>query len=261
VAIGATTFEIYLGPEAMLGGMLGIGDPNFDAFPSADIAAGKVFLALDCGGFGDPVEIVKVTALVPGGGTGRYQVTAVRGQWGTIDAAHDAWSTSGVQSVCAMFSSDTLARVGLPAPFAEEKFLLQPALAGRRADITTLTPISINVAVNDTPPPQNLRAFDDRLNPAYTTGQNIPFAWDLTAFDPEFTLVTELTCAELEIYDAAGTTLMTTIFPGLGVQTYLWTNVDLVTVLGSETDFHVRAYQSVNGVRSATYATLFVRKI
>lgn len=261
VAMGATTFEVYLGPEAMLGGMLGIGDTGFGSFSSSDIDAGKVYLALDVGGFGDPVEIVLVTGLVPGGGTGRYSLTVVRGQWGTSDVAHDGWATIGVQSSCAMLNTDDLARVGVDAPFDAEFFLLQPAIAGRRADITTLVPIEIDRSLSATPPPANLRAFDDRLNPFYTTGQAIPIAWDATIFDEERPDLAARTSTELEIWDAPNTTLKTTIVVAETIQTYTWANAALVTALGSETNFHIRAYQKLDGVRSSTYGHVLVRKV
>lgn len=257
----ATTFEVYLGPEAALGGMLGIGDDNFDSFPTADIDAGKVYLALDCGGFGDPVEIVRVTALVPGSGPGKYAVTVVRAQWSTTGVAHDGWNSSGVQSVCALFNSDELAKVDVDSAFATERFLLQPAIAGRRADITTLTPIEIDLSVNPTSPPANLRVFGDRLNPNYTTGQDIVVAWDATVIDPDRSDLVARTATDLEFYDATGVTLKATIHVGATLLTYTWTNAALVTALGSETNFHIRAYQLLDGARSSTYVTIQVLKV
>jgi hypothetical protein len=143
VAIGDTVMEVYLGPEALLTGMLGVGDTGFGSFPTIDIDAGKVFLALDAGGFGGPVEVVQVTALTPGSGPGQYAATIVRAQWGTTDVAHDGWDTVGVNSSVAMISTDDLAKIPVAAPFATESFLVQPAIAGRRCDIATVTPFDI----------------------------------------------------------------------------------------------------------------------
>lgn len=258
----ATSFDIYLGPEAALVGMLGIGEPDFDSFPTADIDAGKVYLALDAGGFGNPVEIVRVTALAPGVGTGVYTVTVVRGQWETTAVAHDGWTTIGVQASVAMFNREELATVGIEtAPFPVESFLLQPAIAGRRADITTLVPIDIGLGIVIPTPPYNLRAFGDRVNPEYSTGQDIPIAWDPTQSDPRRSDLAFRTTTELRIYDATNTTLEATITVAAEVESYTWTNAALITALGSETNFWIRAYQKLDGNYSATYALLKVRLI
>ena len=173
-------------------------------------------------------------------GTDEYRVYAIRARYDTRRATHFAGSEVFI-----------VQRSGVPAyevvgSLNPETFKLQPFIVGGRSlDLSECSPKEISMVYRGLRPwsPENLRAFDDGVNPTYTTGQNIPLTWSLTVPDPTGV---DVPGTRLDFLNNGGL-LMDSVTLDAGVTSYTWLNADLIAALGSEENFSVRAY-AVRGV-------------
>ena len=106
--------------------------------------------------------------------------------------------------------------------------------------------------------------FEDGAHPAYTTGQNIPVNWTQTSelrfgFNVTQNLESRADGVVLQVLTTAGTLKGELAFlRNAGPVTI--TNAELVVLLGSETDFKLRAFYSLAGLRSINYDEITVRR-
>lgn len=112
--------------------------------------------------------------------------------------------------------------------------------------------------------PTNLRVFEDGAHPTYTTGQAITVNWTPTSeLRFGFNATQNLDCRAdgviLQVLTTAGVLKGELAFAGnTGPGTI--TNAQLVAFLGGETDFKLRAFYSLAGLRSLNYDEITVRK-
>jgi hypothetical protein len=145
-------------------------------------------------------------------------------------------------------------------------FKQQPYLVAQELDLATCPEIAVTIQKRAQRPagPTNLRVFDDGAHPTYTSGQDIPVNWTPTS-ELRFGLnVTQnLNCRAdgviLQVLTTAGVLKGELAFAGnTGPGTI--TNAQLVAFLGGETDFKLRAFYSLAGLRSLNYDEITVRK-
>jgi hypothetical protein len=110
--------------------------------------------------------------------------------------------------------------------------------------------------------PANLTANGDGVAPTYSSGQDVVLDWDLTSegrdeAEPEVDLECRADQAVLELW--AGGVLKGTFYVNRAGP-YTLTNAALVTALGGETDFIVRAYLALGGHRSLDFDAVAVWK-
>lgn len=112
--------------------------------------------------------------------------------------------------------------------------------------------------------PTNLRVFEDGAHPTYTTGQAIAVNWTPTsALRFGFNVTQNLDCRAdgvvLQVLTTAGVLKGELAFAGNSGPAMI-TNAQLVALLGSETDFKLRAFYSLAGLRSLNYDEITVRR-
>ncbi|MBX3744126.1 MAG: hypothetical protein KF833_02350 [Verrucomicrobiae bacterium] len=147
------------------------------------------------------------------------------------------------------------------------RFKEQPYLLAHELDLATCPAIEVNIQRRAQRPaaPTNLRVFEDGAHPTYTTGQAIAVNWTPTSeLRFGFNVVQNLECRAdatvLQVLTTAGLLMGEIAFAGNAGPVTI-TNAQLVALLGSETDFKLRAYYSLAGLRSLNFDEITVRKL
>jgi hypothetical protein len=110
--------------------------------------------------------------------------------------------------------------------------------------------------------PTNLRVFDDGAHPTYATGQDIVVNWTPTSelrfgFNVVQNLETRADGVVLQVLNLADELKGELAYVGhLGPVTI--PNAQLITILGSETNFKLRAFYSLAGLRSLEHDEITV---
>lgn len=199
---------------------------------------------------------------------GKYRIFLVRERFDTVRAAHlinaEVW----------VFRLDS-------APFFEannelttQTFKLQQVIERAPEDLAGVTAVATTTTQRFWRPiePANLAAFGDKTNPTYTTGQDVPLSWTVRDLQQdgywdgwEGGQTIDGPDAVLEFWTTGGVLKQTVevVFDNsvAAASAYTLTNANLVSWIGSETSFDVRAYHRRNGFRSTRYASLRVTKI
>jgi hypothetical protein len=151
-------------------------------------------------------------------------------------------------------------------PEGTATFKEQPYLLAQELDLATCPEIAVTIQKRAQRPaaPTNLRVFEDGAHPTYTTGQDIAVNWTPTSelrfgFNVTQNLECRADATVLQVLTTAGTLKGEIAFAGnTGPVTI--PNAQLVALLGAETDFKLRAYYSLAGLRSLNFDEITVRK-
>jgi hypothetical protein len=124
--------------------------------------------------------------------------------------------------------------------------------------------VTIQKRAQRTAAPTNLRVFEDGDHPTYTTGQDITVNWTPTSeLRFGFNVTQNLDCSAdatvLQVLTTGGTLKGELAFVGNSAPVTI-PNTQLVALLGAETDFTLRAYYSLAGLRSLNFDEITVRK-
>jgi len=192
---------------------------------------------------------------------GRYTVNVLRSQLGTTRGQHDV----GAECWCVQLGELPLLEWSPPKDAASVGLKVQPRLLHREVSLADVAKITHAIQRRSLRPlgPANLSANGDGAHPTYGTGQNVVLDWTLTSearagSDPEVDLECRADACVLELW--AGAVLKATLTVNReGPHTL--TNAALVAVLGSETDFTVRAYLALGGYRSLDFDSISVTKV
>jgi hypothetical protein len=194
--------------------------------------------------------------------TGRYTLSTVRARYDTVRKTH-AINTEVFVIRKADLTSWESSRRNLVQTYKLQPFLLEQDL-----DLSEATPINVNIVRRAYRPlrPHNLRVFNDGVNPTYGTGQDIDCQLDFPSEKraaPD-TSVTENLDANLsrivvEVRAMDGMLKSTLYFDD--DNTFTITNAQIVSALGSQTDFKLRAFTERNGYRSLGFDELTVWKV
>jgi hypothetical protein len=223
-------------------------------------------LALETGYDSAFVEAVKIHEILSVWGAeliaaARYRLLAIRARYDTKRQTHDIDTEAWL-----MFREDLALRVqGMTPP--EITYKLQPFLLQSEYDVALVTPVSMTLQQRAFRPmaPLNLRVAGDGFNPTYATGSDIVAEWDAAANRSSEDPITRVLSPQidrtaLEVLTTGGVLQGTFEFAG-GNGPRTITNAQLVTALGSETDFKLRAWFVRSGLRSLNYDEVTVRKI
>lgn len=210
---------------------------------------------------GDEILIPYEATLVS---AGRYAMKALRARFGTVRAAHLSGAAVRVVAVYV----DPIAEHALATPTtAAQAYKLQPFFMGAELPLADCPEIAITPRKRGLAPlpPANLKANGDGVAPTYATGTNVALSWDEThelrdQRPPEEVLVPRAQATEIEVLTTGGTVMATINVPGTAGP-YTLTNSAIVSALGSETDFVVRARYLNGAVRSLTFAEVTVWKV
>jgi hypothetical protein len=204
---------------------------------------------------------------------GKYRIFLTRGRFDTIREAHNIGA-----EVWVVLRRDAAWYRALDE-METQAWKLQQLIDGEAEDLGALVASTFNTSGRFYRPiePGNLAAFGDRMNPVYTTGQDVPLTWSILServgpywdlAEPSWT--DDLPDTVLEFWTTGGVlkeTVEIALAPagtaaGEGViDAYTLGNADLVSWFGAEVSFDVRAYHRRNGFRSARYVSLRVTKI
>jgi len=213
-----------------------------------------------------PLQIIGGEILVGYGarlsGPKRYTVKVLREWFGTRAETHAIGATAYVL------------QLGLEKPVTWTAELLegtatfkeQPYLLAQELDLATCPEIAVTIQKRPQRPaaPTNLRVFEDGAHPTYTSGQDIVANWTQTSeLRYGLNVAQNLECRAdgdvLQVLTTGGTLKGELAFAcNTGPVTI--TNAQLVALLGSETDFKLRAFYSLAGLRSLTFDEITVLK-
>jgi hypothetical protein len=145
-------------------------------------------------------------------------------------------------------------------------FKLQPFLLQCEFELAEVDPVTITLQKRAYRPlvPINLRVAEDGYNPTYGNGADIIADWDKLATRSSEDPVTKVLSPDidktvLEVLTTGNRLKGTFEFSG-GSGPKTITNAQLVSALGGETDFKLRAYFARSGYRSLNYDEVTVRK-
>jgi hypothetical protein len=150
-------------------------------------------------------------------------------------------------------------------PEGTATFKEQPYLLAQELDLATCPEVAVTIQKRAQRPaaPTNLRVFEDGAHPTYTAGQDIPVTWTQTSelrfgFNVAQNLECRADATVLQVLTPAGVLKGEVAFASnTGPVTI--TNAQLVALLGSETDFKLRAFYSLAGLRSLNFDEIIVR--
>ncbi len=145
-------------------------------------------------------------------------------------------------------------------------FKEQPYLLAQELDLATCPEIAVTIQKRAQRPaaPTNLRVFEDGAHPTYAPGQDIVVNWTPTSelrfgFNVTQNLECRADATVLQVLTTGGTLKGELAFAGnTGPATI--PNAQLVALLGAETDFKLRAYFSLAGLRSFNFDEITARK-
>jgi len=151
-------------------------------------------------------------------------------------------------------------------PEGTATFKVQPYLLAQELDLATCPEIAVTIQKRAQRPaaPTNLRVFEDGAHPTYSTGQDIAVNWTPTSelrygFNVTQNLDARADATVLQILTTGGTLKGEIAFSGNAGPVTV-PNAQLVALLGSETDFKLRACYSLAGLRSLNFDQITVRK-
>jgi hypothetical protein len=199
---------------------------------------------------------------------GKYRIFLVRELFDTVRAAHN------INAEVWVFRLDSAAFFPAMDQLATQTFKLQQVLDRAPEDLGGVTAVATTTTQRFWRPiePRNLAAFGDKVNPTYTTGQDVPLSWTVRDLQQdgywegwEGGQTIDGPDTALEFYTTGGVLKQTVevLFDNAvsPASAYTLTNANLVSWFGSEVSFDVRAYHRRNGFRSTRYASLRVSKI
>jgi hypothetical protein len=194
-------------------------------------------------------------------GTGRYTVSLLRGQKGTLRADHAVGTAVWVVQV----GQQELTGWTAPKSWPEVTLKVQPHLLARELSLADAPEITHPITRRSLRPlgPTNLMAQGDGVNPTYSTGQDIVASWTLTSdfrsgADPTQDVDTRAETCLLELWVSGvlkGTLRVEERPP------HTITNSTLVSILGSEVTFTIRAYLARGSFRSVDCDEITVSKV
>ncbi len=195
-------------------------------------------------------------------GPKRYTLKVLREWFGTRAETHASGATAHVLQLG--LEKPVTWTADLPEGTA--MFKEQPYLLAQELDLATCPEIAVTIRKRAQRPaaPTNLRVFEDGAHPTYTTGQDITVNWTPTSeLRFGFNVTQNLDCRAdatvLQVLRTGGTMKGEIAFAGnAGPMTV--PNAQLVALLGAETDFNLRAYYSLAGLRSLNFDEITVRK-
>lgn len=195
-------------------------------------------------------------------GPKRYTVKVLREWFGTRAETH----TIGAVAYVLQLGLEPAVTWTADLPEGTAVFKEQPYLLAQELDLATCPEIAVTIQKRAQRPagPTNLRVLEDGAHPTYTAGQDIPVSWTPTSeLRFGFNVTQNLDCRAdgvvLQVLTTGGVLKGELAFAGnTGPVTI--PNAQLVALLGTETDFKLRAFYSLAGLRSLNYDEITVRK-
>ncbi len=139
-------------------------------------------------------------------------------------------------------------------------------LLAQELDLATCPEIAVTIQRRAQRPaaPTNLRVFEDGAHPTYATGQDIAVNWTPTSelrfgFNATQNLECRADATVLQVLTTGGTLKDEIAFAGIAGPVTI-PNTQLAVLLGAESDFKLRAYFSLAGLRSLNFDEITVRK-
>jgi len=195
-------------------------------------------------------------------GPKRYTLKVLREWFGTRAETHATGATAYVLQL----GLEPAVTWAADLPEGAAVFKEQPRLLAQELDLATCPEIAVTIQkrAQRSAAPTNLRVFEDGAHPTYTSGQNIPVNWTQTSeLRFGFNVTQNLDCRAdglvLQVLTTAGVLKGELAFAGNAGPVTI-TNAQLVSLLGSETDFKLRAFYSLAGLRSLNYDEITVRR-
>ena len=186
----------------------------------------------------------------------RYSVSTIRNRYDTRRSDH------ALNDVVWIVQQNLLGIVD-PNGWGNVTFKLQPFIGSSTVDLTSVTGLTVayDARVYKPGAPVNLKANGDGANPVYSTGDNVEITWKngTTARigNDDFAPTGETyTYVDLEFY-TTGDVFQSTLQVS-GASPYTLTNANIISIMGSEINFKIRAYAVRSGRRSFTYDDITV---
>jgi len=246
---GTLLIDDYLGLEIQFDSL----DDELDEYTFTDAQENRLLVFV-----GDEILSVWGAELL---GVGRYRLWTIRARYDTRRQTHSVDA-----EVWVVLAEDLPMRADVVTP-PERFFKLQPFLLQSEYDLAEIDPVSVIFQRRAYRPlaPMNLRVAGDGYNPTYPTGGDIVADWDKSWYRSADSPVTQVLATDidktvLEVWTMADVLAGTFEFTG-GTGPKTITNAQLVVVLGSETDFKLRAYFVRSGYQSLNYDEVTVRKV
>lgn len=195
-------------------------------------------------------------------GPKRYTLKVLREWFGTRAETH----ANGATAYVLQLGLEKPVTWAADLPEGTATFKEQPYLLAQELDLATCPEIAVTIQRRAQRPaaPSNLRVNEDGAHPTYASGQDIPINWTQTSelrygFNVTQNLACRADAVALQVLTTGGTLKGEIAFAGnTGPVTI--TNAQLVALLGAETDFKLRAFYSLAGLRSLTFDEIIVRK-
>ncbi len=194
--------------------------------------------------------------------SGRWTFRVARAQYDTLREDHaegdEVWLTR--EDPTAVFTQV------VPDIPTTNAFKAQPFVMGNAVELVACPTFELDHVRRAYAPlaPTNATVNDEGVNPTYGTGDDIDVDWTETSEswvdDPEVDVGSRADSTIIQILDALDVVVDEITVAGVA-GTYTIPNADLVTALGSETDFSVRVFYSLAGVRSINYSGVRVTKV
>ena len=194
---------------------------------------------------------------------GVYTMKVLRARYGTRRRTHAA----GAEVWLFRRTLNPIVTSTLAASVTSQNFKLQPFL--QSSEVALADCPALNIAPQRRsfrpPPPANLQANGDGVNPTYGTGTDVVMSWTETSDEASFSdpleiLTPRCDTVVLRIYTTGGTLVGTVEVAG-SAGPYTLTNAALVGFLGSQVSFKVRAWARYAGLESLDYEEITVWKV
>ena len=182
-------------------------------------------------------------------GPKRYTLKVLREWFGTRAETH----ANGATAYVLQLGLEKPVTWTADLPEGTASFKEQPYLLAQELGLAPCPGIAVTIQKRAQRPaaPTNLRVFEDGAHPSYTSGEDIVVNWTPTSelrfgFNVAQNLECRADATVLQVLTTGGTMKGELAFAGnTGPVTI--TNAELVALLGSETDFKARAFDSLAG--------------
>jgi hypothetical protein len=195
-------------------------------------------------------------------GPKRYTLKVLLEWFGTRAETHDNGATAYVLQLG--LEKPVTWTADLPEGTAT--FKEQPYLLAQELDLTTCPEIAVTIQRRAQHPatPTNLRVLEDGAHQAFGTGEDIAVNWTPTReLRYGFNVLQNLECRAdatvVQVLTSARVPKGEIAFAG-NTSPVAITNARLVTMLGAETDFKLRAYYSFAGLQSMNFDEITLTK-
>lgn len=230
-------------------------DTDLRRFPAAEISAGRVFLLYGS----EWIQITSATLV----SAGQYALTVIRGRFGS-----PRWDGT-IGEPALLWNRSKLFRTTVTTPGnATHVFKAQPALAGRRSELSEATPLSVAVdrSLIGPPVPLNPAVNGERRSPRWVGTTDLVITWDAAGwpavdiFDRWSADPASALGVLLEVLDGSSSVVLS-VTVDAGIQTYTLTHSSLASALGSPASCTLRLRHRSGTLLSPTPSILPVTRI